>query len=191
MPKTWESLWQPLLAQASRLAGEGLIADEPLGAAAGSIILSRTAWDAFVAEFIEWRCLSPNIKSMVIDEAISRIHIDLGLPVPTFRKGSVWRSLQRLNQIRNALVHHKANPMSPSDLPGSWFRELVGSGVIAHHKNRTWELSVCSPRVAKWSCEVVAEGIIELEAIPTKRRRSIRSVRAGVGAALGRNSIEE
>lgn len=185
MTATWEGLWQHLLHEASSLASKAEQSDEQMGASASSIILARTAWDSFAAEVIEWRDLPREIKNREFEEGIIALCESLSLAKPTFSERGEWRDLRILNQLRNALVHYKAQSRQPKDTPG-WFRELEALGIVLHTSKRTWERSACTYRVAHWSCEAVALSMMRVERSTVRRRRSLGSVKRSILTALGR-----
>lgn len=184
-PPTWESIWAPLLEEASALAiRSSQERRPPLGSAAAAIIVARAAWEAFVAEFVEWRKLDSEIKRLDLQSSLRRLHETLGHTVQFSSAAAAWRPLALVNQLRNALVHYDATARATDEPPGRWFAELVKIGVV-YEGGRSWERSVCTARVARWSCEVVGASILRLESIPTKRRRSVAAVKRAVATALG------
>src|SRR4051812_7779859 len=103
MAATWEALWGPLLLQA-RTHAQSNQTEEVLGPSAASIILARTAWEAFAAEFIAWRQLPEDIKALNHDDTVERIYSELGQPSPKLSGPESWMPMRRVNQIRNALI---------------------------------------------------------------------------------------
>ena len=175
-----------LLGEASDLADKASMReDATLGAAAASIIVSRSAWDAFVSEFVEWRDLDRGIKRLEFDETLNRVAKELRVSNQLSSGADAWGPLRLLNQVRNAIVHYKSQPLGNQDLPGPWLADLIRRGVV-YEGNRTWERSVCTAQVARWSCTVVGDAILLLESIPTKRRRSPEAVRLDVSRSLRR-----
>lgn len=141
-----------------------------------------------MAEFIQWRALPEAIKDMTFDDALTHIYAELTHVRPTLSGKDGWLPMRRVNQMRNALIHYRASALTGNEAPGEWFVALVKDKTIAHSPQRTWERSVCTPRVAVWCCQTVASSIIRLESIPERRKRSITSVKRAVADAMGLKS---
>jgi hypothetical protein len=188
--KTWESLWLPLLDEAAAHAGRGLRTKHPLGHYASAVILARTSWDAYLHEFIEWRDLNRDLKRLHFKEALPAIFKAIGRAPPRFEVESPWVELLLVNHLRNAIVHHDATPRDSGESPSRVYERLVSAEVIPPAAaGTTWESSVLCAPVARWSCAVVAQSILAIEAIPELRRRSFELVRDAVAKVI--DSVHE
>lgn len=183
MPKalaTWESLWPVLLREAVQQAkSAGTDKHPPLGKSAVSIIVARSTWDAYIAEFVEWRQLSPKIKYLGLYKSLEQLHRALDLSELGPPNDSFWDDLILLNKLRNEIVHHKAAlfPLG-SDGPTDILGGLAARDLLATSEKPalTWERRVLTAKVGHWSCRTVARGILKLERIPEKRSRSYHDI---------------
>ena len=187
MPKTWESMWEPLLSEATRLCTheEAKVAP-PLPRCVASVLLARSSIDAYLSEFVEWRRLPHEVKHLRIRDAISQIFENLSLDAPTFQEGH-WNDVLLLNEVRNEAVHHKARRYKLGKSPSGLIERLAAKGVITlPPTTKTWENIVYSDAVARWACSVAGRSVVYLESISRDRLRSLLIVQERVNQILSR-----
>lgn len=156
-----------------------------MGKTAGSIILARTSWDAFLSEFIQRRRLSESIAYKSFKDAIVETQITLGYSKPSFSENTVWGRLNTVHLIRNELVHHKTLAYPQNKKVVTIIDRLKRAGLIIEKENLlTWEEQVLTPSVAVWTCEVVGQAIMELESLKQGRTRSLEWVKRSVTQAI-------
>lgn len=184
----WESIWQGLLWEACRRASPPSRQDEldtsPLARSAASLILARAAWEGYLNEFIEWRSLSPDLKNRSCYEGLAGVFAELGQSL-TIVSEDTWDQLLLLNTLRNKVIHHKADRFKPGSGPHELLEKLAKLSLVdLPTRPAPWERLALSNRVAQWACLTVATAIVQLEAIPTKRSRSLHDVKEAVAEAI-------
>lgn len=184
---SWVSLWQPLLREAVESC---LVAQIDIGrriqAAASSVVLARTSWDAFANELIEQREIDQEIKALGLRRKIEGIYRNLGEDIPNFVEHKIWNHLMVANQIRNAIVHQRTTSLSAGDSPANVLQSLQTLGVISRIPHvQTWEDQVLCADVARWCCYCAAQGIVTLEELPVKQFRSPSQVRSQIDEIYG------
>ncbi len=170
---SWVSLWAPLLSEAvaaCQLARRD--STRQLSAAASSIILARTSWDAFANELIEQRRLDDGTKELGIKRKIERLLEELKAEPPDFNNSSIWVDLIVISDLRNSLVHQKIAPREPGDSPRDILKKLTSIGNIeAIDETAPWEQQVFKQKVATWCCIRVGDAIKAIELIPARQFR--------------------
>jgi hypothetical protein len=142
-----------------------------------AIVLSRSSWEAFICEFIEWRRLPADLKEKSFKNLLGGVlHAIAGAPA-TFDEHSVWAELACVNDLRNELIHHKAQTFDGDASPRDILVRLRGFGVRLNDQQHTWERRCVSPSSATWACKTVARSILELEGVVAGRTRSFRLLR--------------
>ncbi len=183
--ETWESIWAPLLMEAARQAGARTNRASGFAQFVTAIVLAKASWEAFQNEFVESRNLPPEIKAKSLTNAIPLICHALGVEVINFQCRTVWESLLCVSRLRNAIIHHAANPHKQGEAPSGLMEDLKRHGVIDYSNSKTsWESLLVTSKTASWSCIVVGKAILELERIPNRRRRSPTLVEQKVLEAL-------
>ncbi len=190
--ETWQSIWAPLLTEAVERACTKERGSQRFAHLATSIILAKASWEAFQNEFIESRYLPPVIKTKTFTNALVAICNALEIKEINFQTGTIWEALLCVSKLRNAIVHHSAQPLKPGEAPSGLIRLLQNHGLVdassptASH----WESLLVTPKTAAWACTVVGKAILELERVPNRRRRSPALVEERVFEALNLLSQE-
>lgn len=157
----------------------------PVGRCTAAIVLSRTAWEAFLNEFIEWRGLDPSLKDADFRESLAGVLASLGAPEPALDAGGVWEDLAIVNALRNKLVHFQAKAYPTGGGPRQLIQRLSAlCGLLPTGEPDYWERILLVPPVAQWACRVVGTSIIRIESIPTRRTRLVRDIARTVLEAL-------
>ena len=185
--ESWVTIWPSFLLQAARCAvAETRDPNMAFGNHAAAIILAQSSWETFKNEFIESRDLPQRIKRKPLIKAIPSICRALKVEEFSFREGTLWEALLCAARLRNAVVHHEAQPLRPGQAPMDLFESMQRHCVIsASNSDGPWERLLITSRSATWCCTVVGNAILELERIPTRRRRTYSSVEQSVCDALG------
>ena len=185
LSETWESIWAPLLIEAVQHTRTQEKGAQRFAQLATSIILAEASWEAFQNEFVESRYLPSEIKAKTFKNAIALICKALGVKEFNFQSGTIWEALLCVRKLRNAIVHHAAQPLKPGEAPSGLVNILKKHAVIeSSNLNTSWESLLVTSKSAAWSCMVVGKAILELERIPNRRRRSPALVEEKVIEAL-------
>lgn len=183
--ETWQSIWTPLLTEAANRANVREHGSPGFAQSATSIILAKASWEAFQNEFVELRDLPVEIKAKSLTNALLHISTGLGVEPFTFSQGTIWEALLCVNRLRNAITHHTANPHKAGEAPAGLLKSLQRYGVVVSPCSTVpWESLLVTPRSAAWSCRIVGTAMVELERIPSRRRRSPSLVEERVSEAL-------
>jgi hypothetical protein len=183
---SWEALWPVIFHEACLNAGRRAKADShAAGSSATAIILARCAWEAYINELVEWRNLSPSIKGKSFKKGIENIVFELTGTRPSFECNTIWGAMDLVNDLRNAIVHHKASTFSPGDSPYRLLTRLNQIGIpTANQSSSTWERSAICPNTAAWACRTVGQAIVSVEEIPSKRVRMLIVIKQQIQRSL-------
>ncbi|MGH9958816.1 MAG: hypothetical protein ACREBC_17085 [Pyrinomonadaceae bacterium] len=143
-----------------------------------------------ISQFLLWRKLPDNIANKRFRKAVIETHVALGQPQPQFSEQTVWGALDTLNQLRNEIVHHKAQDLTRNGRIVAIIDGLTKGGVISRSDpSPTWEERVLIPSVAVWAHNAVGRAIITLETFEHGRARPLELVRHAVERAI--NGLDE
>jgi hypothetical protein len=175
---SWESLWPVIFHEAClnavKSSRTGL---QTFGSAAAAIVLARCAWEAYATEIVEWRNLPPSIKGASFKTSVKKILFEISETEPSFELDTIWGEMQLLNDLRNAIAHHKAANLGEGESPYHVLTRLRALGVLlSESAPSTWERTVITPCTATWACRTVGRAIITVEKFPSRRVRIARTV---------------
>jgi hypothetical protein len=179
---SWENIWLPLLAAAVDNSNHGCqTKHDEIPSRAASIILARTAIEAYISEYIVWRSLDVGNQRLPLHKKVDRIRTLMECDnVPIYEQIS-GGDLVLLNDLRNALIHHDASTYGSALSPKDVLNRLKKRGILAHIKGDiNWERQVLCRQVSSWACRVAAETILTFESIPVKRIRSFCAIQSAI-----------
>lgn len=170
---TWHPIWPGLLHEASRIAlSEPPVLAQYKSYYASAIVLSRTAWEAFGNEFIQTRGLDVNLKGLSLRKYLRKVFDVLGQAAPDESPSSIFGQLILVGQLRNAIVHHKADPLNHGAAPSDLVCKLGELKLCDATASRPWEDVLLNGDTAKWSCRTVRNAILELDSFDFGRIRA-------------------
>jgi hypothetical protein len=154
---------------------------------AAVIVVARSAWEAYINEFIEVRSITETVgklRKLSFSAKIESVYSALGYSEPLFSGETLWARLELLNRLRNRVVHNLSRPYPCGFGPEGLVTALHQMGLPEPRGKLLWEQVVLVPWTAAWSCKTSGAAIVTLETLPKNRRRSLREVQELVARAL-------
>ena len=181
----WKEIWPTFLREAASAACQARSAHGKTQTArvAVSIILSRTAWEAYFIDFVRRRDLPKHVARQKTQDAIAAVRkeLNIALDSPSWDPGD----LVLLSELRNELVHHKPLGLSENETLRRVCTGLVRASLIEQPSARcAWENALLRPAVAEWACHTVKNAVIAWESNATKRERSPYEVQRNLDWAI-------
>ena len=155
-----------------------------------AVLLARTAWEAFLNEYVQLRGLRREIRGASFHKSILLTHDSLDLDEPQFDKPP-WRGLDLLTDLRNRLVHHLSTPYQRGVGPRGLLERLHEEGLPrVDPKSEKWERLVLVPWTARWACITASDAIRHLNNL-VQPQREVEAVLAEVLVPLSEHLPSE
>ncbi|HPM75789.1 MAG TPA: hypothetical protein PK961_01770 [bacterium] len=174
----WVELWPCLLRQATECIRNtqklSLTSNEIISCCATSVILSRTAWECFINQFIFVRNLQNEVSiHQKFHKKTSILLEKLGCPISSWNE-EPWNKLSFVNDLRNALVHYDSCPRFNGEAPKELYAKLEHcySDFKYNANSENWIRVLLCPSIAEWACISVGESILFFENILKNRYKN-------------------